>query len=231
MPSESRIAVVGDRDERYETHRGIDRVLASLPAALTGAWHPTDELDPEEMAAAGGVWVAPGTPYRDRDAVLATIRHARKRDQPILGSCGGFQHMVLEFARSVAGIASAEHEEEHPEADDVVLTRLACSLVGQVRPVTAVAGTRAAAICGLEPFDGFHYCNFGLNPRFEASLVDAGLVISGHAPDAGVEIVELPDHRFYFGTMFQPQMSPAADGLGHPLLEAFFAVACERVPV
>lgn len=219
---------MGDRDERFETHRGIDRVLASLPAGLTGTWHATDELS-HDVTDAGGVWIAPGTPYRDRDAVLAVIRSARERGQPILGSCGGFQHMVLEFARSVARIPGAEHEEEHGEASELVLARLTCSLVGEVRSVTTVPGTRAAAICGLEPFDCFHYCNFGLNPQFEARLVAAGLAVSGHAPDAGVEIVELPDHSFYFGTMFQPQMSPGGDGREHRLLEEFFAAVRDPV--
>jgi CTP synthase (UTP-ammonia lyase) len=219
------VAVVGDRDERYETHRGIDRVLSSLPDGLTGAWHGTSGLNVDGVAEADAVWIAPGTPYRDREAVLDVIRRARETGQPLLGSCGGFQHLVLEFARSVAGIDGAEHGEEHPDADDVVVTRLACSLVGQVRPVTAVPGTRAAEICGLDPFDGFHYCNFGLDPRFEPALAAAGLVVSGHAPDAGVEIVELPEHPFYFGTMFQPQMTPAADSREHPLLEAFLLAA------
>ena len=219
------LAVVGDRDERYETHRGIDRVLASLPEGLAGAWHATDELELDDVAAAAGVWIAPGTPYRDRDAVLDVIRRAREHGQPLLASCGGFQHVVLEYARSVAGIEDAEHEEDQPEARDAVVARLSCSLIGQVRPVTAVPGTRAAEICGLEPFDGSHYCNYGLEPRFEAALARAGLVISGHAPDAGVEIVELPEHPFYVGTMFQPQMSPRPDGREHPLLAAFLA-AC-----
>jgi CTP synthase (UTP-ammonia lyase) len=219
------IAVVGDHDERYETHRGIDRVLASLPQGLSGAWQATDELDPDGTAAAAAVWIAPGTPYRDRAAALAVLRHAREHDQPILGSCGGFQHMLLEFARSVAGIDEAEHEEEHPNAETLVLTRLSCSLIGQIRPVTTVAGSMAAGICGPGPFAGFHYCNFGLAPEFEERLLAAGLVVSGHAPDAGVEIVELPGHPFYFGTMFQPQMSPGPDGSEHPFLGAFFEAA------
>src|SRR5439155_26201 len=71
------IAVVGDRDPRYETHRGIDRVLDSLPVGLGGAWHDTDALDTEEIAAADGVWMAPGTPDRelvpDYDATFPTI--------------------------------------------------------------------------------------------------------------------------------------------------------------
>jgi CTP synthase (UTP-ammonia lyase) len=218
------LAVVGDRVESYETHRGIDRVLASLPPDVRAGWHATDRLDLDELAGADAVWIAPGSPYRDREAVLAAIRQARERDQPLLATCGGFQHLVLEFARNVAGIAGAESEEEHPAAPDLVVARLACSLVGRVRAVTARAGTRAAEICGLEPFDGFHYCNFGLAPGSVAPLAAAGLVVSGDAPDAGVEIVELPAHRFYFGTLFQPQMSPTDDG-EHPILQAFLASA------
>jgi CTP synthase (UTP-ammonia lyase) len=202
-------------------------VLTSLPDGLAGRWYPTDELDDGTFGDAAGVWVAPGSPYRDRDAVLDAIRLARERDRPLLGSCGGFQHMLLEFARNVAGIADAEHAEDVPDAEDAVVTQLSCSLVGQVRPVTAVAGTRAAAICGTAPFDGFHYCSFGLSPQFETALAEAGLVLSGHAPDAGVEIVELPGRRFYFGSLFQPQMSPRACGREHPLLEAFLAACLE----
>jgi CTP synthase (UTP-ammonia lyase) len=221
----TRLAVVGDRDTRYETHRGIDRVLASLPERLEGEWHATDGIDAGRIAASAGVWVAPGALYRDRDAVLEVIRRAREGGRPLLATCGGFQHLVLEYARNVAGIEHAEHAEEAPAAEDAVVTRLSCSLVGEIRPVTTVPGTRAAAICGPRPFDGFHYCNYGLEPRFEAVLVDAGLVVSGRAPDAGVEIVELPDHPFFVGSMFQPQMTPRTDGREHPLLEGFLA-AC-----
>jgi CTP synthase (UTP-ammonia lyase) len=217
------LAVVGDRDTRYETHRGIDRVLASLPDGLEGEWHASDGIAADRIGAAAGIWVAPGTPYRDRDAVLEVIRQAREKGRPLLATCGGFQHLVLEYARNVAGIEHAEHAEDAPTAEDVVVTRLTCSLVGETRPVTTVPGTRAAAICGPGPFDGFHYCNYGLEPRFEAALVDAGLVVSGHAPDAGVEIVELPGHPFYVGSMFQPQMTPRVDGRVHPLLEAFLS--------
>ena len=217
------LVVVGDRDERYETHRAIDRVLGSLPPDLAGAWHATDALDPGQVAGADLVWMAPGTPYRNRDTAFDVLRRAREGGRPLLATCGGFQHLLLEYARNVVGIEDAETEEEHPDAESLVVTRLSCSLVGQNRPVTAVPGTRAAAICGTAPFDGFHYCSFGLDDALVGPLERAGLVVAGHAPDAGVEIVELPGHPFYVGTMFQPQMSPAANGREHPLLEAFLA--------
>jgi hypothetical protein len=58
--------------------------------------------------------------------------------------------------------------------------------VGEVRPVTPVPGTRMAEICGLEPFDGFHFCNYGVDLRYRDAFAEAGLT-SAFAPDAGVE--------------------------------------------
>ena len=73
---------------------------------------------------------------------------ASQTGTPFLGTCGGFQHALVELARSRAGIANAAHEESDPDAVDPVVSRLACSLVGEVRLVTPMPGTRFAAICG-----------------------------------------------------------------------------------
>ena len=154
----------------------------------------------------------PGTPYRDDDAVLEAIRRARTAGMPILGTCGGFQYMSVEFARNVAGVTGAAHAETAPDAADPVVARLSCSLVGEEREVTAVAGTRVAELCGTAPFTGFHWCNYGLAPVHEAALVAAGLVVSARAPDAGVEAVELPGHPFYVATLFQPQVGSSRPG-------------------
>ena len=133
--------------------------------------------------------------------------------------------MLVEFARNVAGLADAAHAETDPDAADPVVARLSCSLVGEERPVTAVAGTRVAELCGTEPFTGFHWCSYGLVPEREAALVAAGLVVSARAPDAGVEAVELPGHPFYVATLFQPQVGSSASGRLHPLIAALCAAA------
>ena len=57
------------------------------------------------------LWIVPGTPYRDDRPVFAAIERARREGVPILGTCGGFQHMVVEFARNAAGIREAAHAE------------------------------------------------------------------------------------------------------------------------
>jgi len=223
------IAVLGDRNTDHLTHREIDATLELMPADVDARWLPS--LEAESAVEADGLWVAPGTPYRDGEAVLAQIRRSRTAGMPILGTCGGFQHMLVEFARNVAGLADAAHAETDPDAADPVVARLSCSLVGEERPVTAVAGTRVAELCGTEPFTGFHWCSYGLVPEREAALVAAGFVVSARAPDAGVEAVELPGHPFYVATLFQPQVGSSASGRLHPLIGALISAARGADPV
>ncbi len=215
------IVLLGDRDPSYLTHRALDSLADRLAPDTRLTWVSTTRTDDPLLASADGVWVVPGTPYVDEDAVHAVLRHRRENGLPTLGTCGGFQHLVLEFARNHLGIREAAHEETEPDAEQVVVAALACSLVGEVRPVTAVPGTRMAEICGPEPFDGFHFCSYGVNPRYRDTLVEAGLFFSAFAPDAGVEAVELEGHPFYLGTLFQPQMSSIDGGPVHPLVLAF----------
>lgn len=217
MPS-VRLLVVGDRDTRFETHRAIDHTLGLLPEDVDGRWQPTDE--PFDAADADALWFAPGTPYRDDVAAFRAIEQARTRGTPMYGTCGGLQYMTLEFARNVAGIGNAAHAETDPEAEQVVIAPLTCSLVGQRRTIHPVPGGRLAAIVGDEPFSGFHYCNYGLNPAFRERLEDAGLRVTATADDAGVEGIELPSHPFAMATLFQPQMESLETGELHPLLAA-----------
>jgi CTP synthase (UTP-ammonia lyase) len=222
-----RIAVLGDRNLDYVTHRELDAALALFPGWADGAWVATDGEVDVMLDAADGVWVVPGTPYRDDDAVYAAIGRAREEGLPLLGTCGGFQYAVVELARSLAGI-DARHAETDPDADAPVVAPLACSLIGEERTVSCVPGTRLAAICGVEPFVGFHWCSYGLAGDFEESLAAAGVVVSARAPDAGVEGIELPSHPFFLATLFQPQVGALASRPLHPLIAAFLDAARKR---
>lgn len=223
------ISVLGDRNPEYLTHRELDATLSLMPADVDASWLPTPEA--ASAADADGLWVVPGTPYEDADAVLEAIRLARTEGMPILGTCGGFQHMLVEFARNVARLDDAAHAETDPDAPDPVVARLSCSLEGEERPVTAVAGTRIAGLCGTAPFAGFHWCNYGLLASREAALVEAGLVVSARAPDAGVEAVELPGHPFYLATLFQPQVGSSASGRLHPVIDALISASRQSSPI
>lgn len=96
------------------------------------------------------VWVLPGSPYASEAGALAAIRTAREDGIPFLGTCGGFQHALLEYARNVCGLTRAAHAENDPAADsgDLLIAPLACSLVGhegvvRVTPARSPSGRSA----------------------------------------------------------------------------------------
>jgi CTP synthase (UTP-ammonia lyase) len=224
MPT-TRIALLGDKDLEYVTHRALEAAVAQLPAGVAAEWVGTDTPQARALDAFDGIWMLPGTPYRDDDAALAAIDWALDSGTPLLGTCGGFQYAVLALARRLAGIEDAAHAEVEPDAAEAVVAPLACSLIGEEREVTCVPGTRLAAICGTAPFTGFHYCSYGLADAFTERLEAAGVVVSAHAPDAGVEGIELPEHPFFVATLFQPQIGALSGAPQHPLIAAFVAEA------
>jgi CTP synthase (UTP-ammonia lyase) len=216
------IAALGDRDTRFLTHREIDAAMRLAPAGVSIRWLATEGA---RIDGYDGLWVLPGTPYRDEAAAYEAIRFARESGMPILGTCGGFQYMAVEYARAVAGVEGAGHGESDPDAEAQVVDGLTCSLVGEERTVRTVPGTRVAAICGTDPFVGFHWCNYGLADGYAERLTAAGLVLSAFADDAGVEAFELPDHPFYVATLFQPQVGSSQRAELHPLLAALAAAS------
>src|ERR687892_606884 len=123
------IFLLGDRNTSYMTHRELDAAIGLLPTGVQARWVGTDTRDAARTAEADGIWLAPGTPYRDDAAVYAAITSARTSGQPLLGTCGGFQYAVVEFARHVAGIVDADHAETARDNSALVVDRLACSLV------------------------------------------------------------------------------------------------------
>ena len=224
-----RILALGDRDPAHLTHREIDATLALLDGELECGWVPTDSAQARELDAVDGIWLLPGTPYRDDDAARAAIQHCLDAGTPFLGTCGGFQYACVELARSRAGVSGATSAELDPGGDALVVARLACTLYGERRTVTPVTGTRLAAICGAEPFEGYHQCGYGLAGAYETVLAQAGVVISAQAPDAGVEGIELPGHPFFIATAFQPQVGTSASGAVHPLIAALLVAAAARL--
>ena len=222
----TRLAAIGDRDPQYLTHREIDAALELVPADVEAGWVATDSAEARELDGAAAVWLLPGTPYRDEDAAFAAIEHCLATGTPFLGTCGGFQYACLHLARRFG--ADARHAETDPDADEPAIAPLACSLYGERRTVTPVAGTRLAAICGDAPFEGFHWCGYGLADHAAEVLQANGVVVSATAPDAGVEAIELPEHPFFLATAFQPQVGSSTTGRLHPLIEALLDMA--RVP-
>ena len=98
-----RIALVGDYNPDAIAHRAIptalDRAARANSTLLEFEWKHTSTLGP--LSGYNGVWCVPASPYANEAAAIDAIRWARERSIPFLGTCGGFQHAVLEFARNV----------------------------------------------------------------------------------------------------------------------------------
>jgi CTP synthase (UTP-ammonia lyase) len=223
-----RIVAMGDRNPSFLTHREIDAALALLAERVDSGWVATDTPEARDLEGADGVWLLPGTPYRDDEAAFAAIRHCLASGTPFLATCGGFQYTCVELARSRAGVSAATSAELSPDGEALVVVPLACTLYGERRTVTPVPGTRLAGICGEAPFAGYHHCGYGLSDAYVPRLEAAGVVISAHAPDAGVEAIELPEHPFFVATAFQPQVGSSDSGVLHPLLLALLDAAGDR---
>lgn len=227
-----RVAVVGDYQPDHETHPAttvaVEHAGAALGVATEVSWIGTS--DAEGLAGLqefDGIWIAPGSPYRSLDGALGAITFARTSGAPLLGTCAGFQHIILEFARSVVGDAAAHHAEYQPMGDSLFVTPLSCSLAGSTFEVAVAAGSRAHAAYGTTTATERYYCNFGLNPEKEEALTAGGLRISGRDHTGEARIVELVDHPFFVGTLFVPQVASTLEA-PHPLVTAYLRSALER---
>jgi CTP synthase (UTP-ammonia lyase) len=225
------IALVGDYNAESPLHRAttlaIEHSARRLSVDVQAVWLSTGRLrqESDRVGSAGGIWIAPGSPYKDMSAVLDTIRFARESGVPLLGTCGGFQHVIIEFARNVLGIVDAQHAEYDPYASRLFITRLACSLVGRSLPIQLVAGSRTANAYQSTSVTESYYCNFGLNPQYVPDLAGSGLRMVGSDDVGEVRVVELENHPFFVGTLFVPQTSSAPEQ-PHPLITAFVSAAC-----
>jgi CTP synthase (UTP-ammonia lyase) len=225
------IALVGDYDPQITAHRAIPRAL-ELIARQTGQdirsqWLATDAIAADNILVGfDGVWCVPGSPYRSEDGALQAIRFAREQRRPFLGTCGGFQHAVLEYARNVMGWADAAHGETAPEAERALLTPLSCALVETIDSLQLEAGSLIAMAYGrLTVFEGYH-CRFGVNPDFEKDLLNQRLHAVARDSAGDLRAVELRDHPFFVATLFQPERA-ALEGRMPPLVNAFVE-ACAR---
>jgi CTP synthase (UTP-ammonia lyase) len=225
MSEEIRIGLIGDRDDTVPAHVAIPRALAIasgiLKCSIDVEWMPTEEIRGDErLAGYDGIWCVPASPYRNTDGALRAIKWAREQSRPFLGTCGGFQHAILEYTRSVVGWPDADHGETSPNAARVVISPLACALVETTDLVRFRAGSRIAAAYGrLEATEGYR-CRYGVNPAFQSKLFSGRLRVTAKDAAGEVRAVELEGHPFFVATLFQPERAALENRLP-PLVAAF----------
>ena len=130
-----KIGLIGDYSPGATAHVPIPKALR-LAAVETGceteeSWLATEDIagNPQQLSDFHGLWCVPASPYKSMDGALSAIRFAREKGVPFLGTCGGFQHAVIEYARNVLGYAKADHLESNPETVMPIMSQLSCSLV------------------------------------------------------------------------------------------------------
>jgi len=229
MKEHIRIGLIGEFSHTVVAHQAIELALPLTARALgiriEPEWIPTDQVrSTSHVAGFDGLWCVPASPYRSMDGALLAIRYARENGVPYLGTCGGFQYALVEYARNVLGWTDADHAETAPDAARAVISPLQCALVETTGAVRLYDGSRIARSYGSgEITEGYH-CRYGMNPAFRQSLVAGPLRAAADDETGEVRAVELDDHPFYVATLFQPERAALA-GKSPPLVRSF-AGAC-----
>jgi len=224
------VALVGDRNEAIVAHRGIPRALSLAGEALSldveAAWLPTDAIRDaaRDVAGVAGIWCVPGSPYASIAGALSAIRYAREGGIPFLGTCGGFQHALIEYARDVVGIADAEHAESAADAPRPIIVPLDCALIEVEARVTLAPGSRLASAYGCEETSEEYQCRFGLDETWRDRLSGGALSFTAFDEKGAVRGFELAGHPFFVATLFQPERA-ALRGILSPLVTSFVRAA------
>lgn len=224
-----RIALVGDFDEKMHTHAALNQAVEHcrqhVPFEFEVEWIRTGDVNKILTASAAyhGVWIAPGSPYNNDEGVYEVIRNARENNIPITGHCGGFQYMIIEYAKNVLKIADAGHEESDPDANPII-SKLSCSLKGQQERVYIQdKNTWLYQVLQTDSIIGKYYCSYGVNPMYREKLNRFPMEFTAFSPTGEVRAFELAGHRFFKGTLFQPSLDSSQEH-PNPLIISFINV-------
>lgn len=210
-------------------------------------WIPSDLCETPEgaakaLGAVDGIIVPGGFGIRGIEGKLGALRFAREQGIPTLGICLGLQCMVIEYARTVAGLEGASSSEFDPDTAHPVVATMAeqvdilesGDLGGTMRlglyPADLGEGSLAAEVYGANRISERHRHRYEVNNAYRQQLSDAGLVFSGLNPDLDlVEFVELPRdvHPYYIATQAHPELRSRPTE-PHPLFRGLVGAALER---
>ncbi len=232
MQSSVQVALVGDYNIKSLAHQAIPlsidlaRIALSIPVDFS--WIPTESLESNNASSLlkyQAIWCIPGSPYKSMSGALQAIKFARESKIPFLGTCGGFQHTILEYARNVLLLPESDHLESNPDTPFPLISPLICSLVGSEGSIILQSGSQIEKIYGQRHVTETFNCNYGVNPVYQYLLEKTSkLHITGVDSSENVRVVELDDHPFFIATLYQPERL-AFTGSCHPLIIAFIQEA------
>jgi len=227
MAGKFHVALVGDRDPSVIAHQAIPealRLCASSGRAVEGVWVHTNSIRgaADDLSEFDGIWCVPASPYASMEGALQAIRFARESGRPFLGTCGGFQHAIIEYARNVSGLRNANHAETHPGSPLLLISPLACPLVERSEEIVLQNGGLVKKAYGEARITEGYHCGYGLNREYEGILFRNDLRPTAHNLGGEVRAVELSSHPFFVATLFQHERKALQSEIP-PLVRAFVA--------
>jgi len=247
------IAVVGKYTSLLDSYKSLAEALAhggianNVKVKLNWLDSQIFETDGTLQALEGvhGILVPGGFGERGASGKIAAAQFARQRDVPYFGICFGMQMAVIEAARNQAGLKGASSTEFGPcdepvvglmtewlQGNELVKRSASDDLGGTMRlgayPCDLAAGSKVAEAYGASHISERHRHRYEVNIGYRDTLEKTGLVFSGLSPDGILpEIVERPDHPWFIGVQFHPELKskPFAP---HPLFTSFIAAAVRQ---
>ena len=227
--SAATLALVGDRSPTVRAHGAHPAAHRRAPPPRRARARPV--LDPsteaDDLERFDGIWVVPGSPYADREKVIAAVGPRASTASRSWARAAASSTRSSTSPASWRGSRTPTTRNTATE-DRHVVVPLECSLVGHEGVIRYTPGTLIARIAGVDQRLERYHCSYGIAPAFVERLEQAGVIFGAHDEDGAPRALELAGHDFFLGTLFQPEL--AGDGTrAHPVIRAF-AEAVVRPP-
>ncbi|HUF50268.1 MAG TPA: CTP synthase [Longimicrobiales bacterium] len=240
-----RIAVVGKYTSLVDSYKSVQEALIhggiANDVGVEIDWLSSEDFErgagAELLNHYHGLLIPGGFGVRGVEGMLDAVRWSREQGLPFFGICLGLQCAVIEYARNVCGMVESNSAEFKGDLAEAVIClmdsqRQVTDLGGTMRlgsyPARLMAGSRAAEAYGTVEISERHRHRYEVNNTYRDVLGRNGLRFSGTSPDGDlVEIIELPDHPWYLGCQFHPELKSRPTN-AHPLFRAFVRAALSR---
>lgn len=223
-----KLALIGDYDESVVAHQAIPLAIQlatdEIDLKVSFEWVDTASIQSVDLTQFNAFWCVPASPYKNKKSALQVIKYARENNIPFLGTCGGYQHAVLEYARNVLEYEEADTTEESPETSMPLILSLTCKLYGESGSIQFMENSQIANIYQSNKTTEEYQCGYGVNREYISIFDGSDLLFSGFDADGDLRAIELVGHPFFIGTAFQPERS-AFNHQSHPLITAFLRSA------
>ena len=225
-----KIGIIGDFDKDFLPHEATEESLQHAGIGLKinakSEWISTESLKEsgEYINEFDGIWVAPGKLYKSVTGAINGIQVARENNIPILGTCRGFQHMLIEFGRNVLGILGEELEKNNPFLSQIVSSRTDRFLNNNWIDIKLQNKSLAHSLYNIYIVREQDVCSFEINTKYRSPMEQNNLLITATDMSQIPRIAEYITNNYYLGTLFVPQLNSSYE-LPHPIITGFLYAA------